>query len=260
MKRNSKIIATVIAAATVLTISSYNFGRVMAGEDFRIPYPAGYDTTSSGASSYQNSGDHKDSKYFIHNDYYNMKSDSTLTIIPKYKTYQQTTEWSCGPSAALMVLDHYGVTKWDELKIGATMKSDHEVGTSTDKMVSFFKGIGWDVKSSLTEGKIDGGYTFKDPEKIKNWIISNVKEGTPIMVEWIDWGGHWQDIIGYDTMGTKGIGDDVLILADPYDTSDQWQDGYYTFPAERFIYMWFDAHMLPDNQKNQQWVIAKPAK
>ena len=60
-----------------------------------------------------------------------------------------------------------------------------------------------------------------------NWIVTNLKANRPIMVEWGDWDGHWQAIIGYDNNGTPGIGDDILVFADPYDTSDHWQDGYY---------------------------------
>ncbi len=88
-----------------------------------------------------------------------------------------------------------------------------------------------------------------------------MKKNTPVMVEWTDWGGHWQVVIGYDDMGTpEHIGDDVLILADPYDTSDHNQDGYYTVSAERFFYMWRDDRVLPESQKDQQWVVAAPAK
>ena len=50
------------------------------------------------------------------------------------------------------------------------------------------------------------------------------------MVDWIDWGGHWQVIIGLDTIGTDDTEDDVLVMADPYDTTDHYQDGYYTVP------------------------------
>lgn len=41
-----------------------------------------------------------------------------------------------------------------------------------------------------------------------------------------EWGGHWQVIIGYDDMGTiDRTEDDVIILADAYDTTDHNQDG-----------------------------------
>lgn len=76
-----------------------------------------------------------------------------------------------------MVLNHFGETNYDELEISEMMNTHKELnvnnkeevgvaneqgefGTSTDRMVSFFKQIGWDVTSSLTEGKLDGGYTF----------------------------------------------------------------------------------------------------
>ena len=65
-----------------------------------------------------------------------------------------------------------------------------------------------------------------------------LKKGIPVMVAWNDWGGHWQVIIGYDTMGTETTQDDVLIVADSYDTTDHNQDGYGIYPAERFYYNW----------------------
>mgnify|MGYP001085109336 CR=1 FL=1 len=43
-------------------------------------------------------------------------------------------------------------------------------------------------------------------------------------------------IIGYDTMGTETTQDDVIIVADPYDTTDHNQDGYGVYGAERFLY------------------------
>ena len=41
---------------------------------------------------------------------------------------------------------------------------------------------------------------------------------------------------GYDTMNTEYEGDDVIIVADPFDTTDHNQDGYGVYGAERFIY------------------------
>jgi hypothetical protein len=92
------------------------------------------------------------------------------------------------------------------------------------------------------------------------WVTGNLKANRPIMVEWGDWDGHWQAIIGYDTNGTAGIGDDVIIFADPYDTSDSWQDGYYYYPAERWFYMWSDRAVAPKPYQIQPFVIVEPVK
>jgi hypothetical protein len=242
-----------------------------------IPYPRGYNTIAAGASSYRGNCNYKNSKYFIHPDIYTLRSNNTLTVLSKFRTYQQTTEVTCGPSSALMVLDHYGNTQWDELKIAGIMQTSKDLdgdnrenpgnanergewGTSTDRMVKFFQYIGWNVKSSLTEGKLANGKTFSEHAKFTDWLIKNLKNNTPVMVEWIDWLGHWQVIIGYDTLGTETLGDDVIIFADPYDTSDHLQDGYYLFNSERFYYMWADKNILPESQEYQQWIIAKPEK
>ena len=225
-----------------------------------IPYPVGYDLTSEGASSYENCGDHADSPYFLHPDYFAMKSTDTLTIITGYKTYQQSTEYTCGPAAILTVLNHYGNTDWDELKIAQEAGTNSDVGTTPIQVADFFTRLGWTVRSSVTEGVNEGGATFTEYDDFKAWVISSLKSDEPILVDWLDWGGHWQAVIGYDTMGTEEGADDVLILADPYDTSDQWQDGYYTFPAERFYWMWREGDPENPDKAEQPWVIAVPSK
>ena len=77
-------------------------------------------------------------------------------------------------------------------------------------------------------------YEFMTLDQIQTYL----KNDQPIMVAWNDWGGHWQVIIGYDTMGTETYADDVIIVADSYDTTDHNQDGYGIYPAERFYYNW----------------------
>ena len=222
-----------------------------------IPYPAGYNTTSEGASSYNGLGNVTKSPYYSQLDVYNLKGSDSLVILEQYKTYQQTTEITCGPAAALTVLNRYGNTAWDELKIAEVMKTKPVVGTDTQGMVSFFRRIGWDVQSSLNKAD-KNGFSFATVKEFKSFVLDNLKNGTPIMVENIDWGGHWRVIIGYDTLGTDATADDVLIMADSYDTADHLQDGYVIVPVEKFYYMWFDAHMLPKGQQTQQWLVAKP--
>ena len=81
-------------------------------------------------------------------------------------------------------------------------------------------------------------YDYKDnlDAITMSFVRERIAAGIPILVGWNDWGGHWQVIIGYDTMGTEYEGDDVIIVADPFDTTDHNQDGYGVYGAERFIY------------------------
>lgn len=260
-KRISLIILFVVIS---ITFGAVNIGLAVSPEAAEniaasqvIPYPAGYDTAKEGASAYHGLGNVKQSPYYTAPDFYNLESTDTLTILPHYKTYQQTTEITCGPAAALTVLAHFGNTSWHELAIAKIMETKLAVGTDTKGMVRFFKTIGWNVKSSLTAANSDG-VTFTSVADFKNFVITNLQDNTPVMVENIDWGGHWRVIIGYDTMGTATVADDVLILADSYDTADHSQDGYVVNPVEKFFYMWFDAHMLPKGQQKQQWLVAKP--
>lgn len=269
-----------------------------------------------GADVYDNSGDHPDSKYYVNPDFYNMKSDDELTIITNFKTFQQTSEWSCGSATILMVLEHFGVDKYSEwdiaVKSNAGVDLDvpgsepgsannfPEYGTSVDDIIKFFDEIGgfkvvqtsfkanYKASDLIQEGdtsvpsaewgNLPGTFNSvslyaseNDPNTEKwvddakdsyfvKWILSNLKANRPIMVEWSDWDGHWQAIIGYDTQGTPGIGDDVIVFADPYDTSDSWQDGYYYYPAERWFYMWSDRAVAPKPYQLQPFVIVEPVK
>lgn len=235
---------------------------VFAGEH-TIPYPKSYDIISSGASSYLGSSNHLDSIYFAAPDYFEMQSNSDRTMISRYMTYQQTTEFTCGPASALTVLYYYGEKSYDELKISKMMGTlfaidkDGEIGTSTAKMVNFFKSIGWNVTSSLSTADISGT-SFEDIVSFKDFVLSCLKQGIPIMVENLYMGGHWRVIIGYDTLGTPRTQDDVLIFADSYDVNDHKQDGFMVESAENFFYTWLDIGMLPKDQRDQQWVVAYP--
>jgi hypothetical protein len=245
------------------------FAGASAAGGNAIPYPEGYDTVSAGASAAANEGDFPGSPYFTRLDFYNMKNGGSLAILEKFRTYQQTTEWSCGSATALMVLRHFGDNRYDELTIAGLMGSNPLppdgkpragvlYGTTAAGMVKFFEAAGYQVSSGLNAGGEDGA-TFSDPLEFRAWLLNFLASNTPVMVDWLDWGGHWQAIIGYDTLGTETIYDDVLILADPYDVGDHAQDGYYVFSAFRFYYMWQDPSFQPAGRQAQQWVAARPA-
>ena len=229
------------------------FSCVAYGEELRvIPYPEGLDTKSEGASSAPENINHNFSIYFdTLTDYFELKSSNNRVILTHYPTYQQTRENTCGPAAALTVLYYFGVRDYDEMTLAQEMKTQpYPIGTNPKDMLAFFEKIGWKTQSSLTHSR------FEDYIEFKNFILESLTAGVPVMVENVEWGGHWRVIIGYDTMGTENTLDDVLIMADPYDTCDHKQDGYVVNNGEKFYSMWFDHSMLPEEQKEQPFIIA----
>ena len=206
-----------------------------------------------GASNAPATINHTDSTYYPNLDFYNMTSTDSLTILPNYPTYQQTTEYTCDPAAALTVLRYYDNNYYDEMKLAKEMKTQgYPIGTNPANMVKFFERIGWKVQSSLTSKPLKNYAEFKD------FVLGNLRRGVPIMVENVEFGGNWRVIIGYDTMNNDTSLDDVLIFMDSYDTSDHKQDGYTFGSGRRFFAMWFDHSMLPENQRKQPWLTATP--
>ena len=227
-----------LAAAILLT--ALFIGTVCAEEE------------SYGATAAPAEINHADSIYYAHPDFYNMPSTAYRIILPHYPTVQQTTEYSCGNAAALTVLNYFGNRDFDEATLIKRMKTKPHTGTSLGNMVKFFRDIGWDVQSSI------GASPFKDEFAFQKFVVKNLSAGRPIIVENVEWGGHWRVIIGVDTMGTENLYDDVLIFADPFDTSDHKQDGYTVGSLDRFYSMWFARYMLPGREHNQPWLIAVP--
>ena len=60
----------------------------------------------------------------------------TLTVLTHFRTMQQTSEWSCGVTAALMVLNWYGkLGDWNEESLAALRHSLD--GTELEEIVRF---------------------------------------------------------------------------------------------------------------------------
>jgi hypothetical protein len=198
-------------------------------ESAKIPYAP--DLHLGGAAKDERAFDVKNSPYYKSVDFYNKKSTGSLTLIENFKTIQQATEVTCGPACALMVLEHFGKRNgYDEKQLQELR------GTTQDTTY---------LRHLTTVFDMTGGFKYKSTYDYENaspktisetFFLEYLKQGIPVIVGTNAWGGHWQIIIGYDTMGTPATADDVLILADPYDTTDHNQDGYITFPLQHFYY------------------------
>ncbi len=224
-------------------------------DEMKIPYVTDM-SEDDGSDSAERMGDHAQSPYFVSNDYYNMESTDSLTILTNFKTQQQTTEWSCGVSAALMVLNYYGALGDYTEETLSDFRSNKQTpeATSLTQLMEVFEGVGgFDLYSTFDHlDDIDEVFTL-------DFIKENLANDTPIIVGWNDFGGHWQVIIGYDDLGTETTQDDVIIVADSYDSTDHNQDGYGVYPAERFIYNFTFYDFFEEDQINDKaFLIVNP--
>lgn len=218
-------------------------GAATFSAEYRIPMGerilAGFKLGDySGTTDFSNQ---EDSKYWADIDYYNATSSDTLTILTGYKTYLQTTSWTCGLSSIATVLEWYGardgLNDMDLAALRGTSEKDGFArGTEINEMEKVFNKLTelgitgkWEITSSDQEGNEE---LLTDPE----WVQNELKEGHPIIVGWNCYGWHYQTIIGYDTMGTEDTNDDVIIVMDPYDTTDHNNDGYAIESYERLAY------------------------
>ena len=169
--------------------------------------------------------------------------DANRTQLP-LKAFQQTTSYTCGP-ATLVTLQRFYKRDGDEMKIANEAKCTPAKGTSPANMVAWLENHDFEV-------------TWGENGSLK-LLRDNLSRGIPTLVEWIDWGGHWVIVVGYDTRGTDTERDDVIYFADPADSLDGDRDGLTSFHAKRFESMWFDAFLF-DRPMHKIQITAVPRK
>ena len=204
-----------------------------------------------GAYSYHGCGNHLESEYFKILDVYNMKSNANRSILTNFKTYQQTSEYSSPCSLIIMILTYYGMKAPGERECSVAFGLEPEGGCSKDNynrtqvfnkttiplfVEQLTKNYHLDVLSS--QNYTEDTLPFKNELDFCKWLKTNINEGNIIIVLYNDWGGQYAAIIGVDDMGTELTNDDVIILADAYDTTDHLQDGYTIWSLEKFYHLW----------------------
>lgn len=190
-------------------------------------------------------------QYYTGINFTTLKPNDHLTVIPLKSYRQQVTNFSCGAVSAMTVMSYYGKpvqnTGAEEIRIAREMNRNvsDKTGINPEQLASWFNRNGWNA----TWGT--GGS--------REMLLKNLKAGIPTMVEWMDWGGHWVVVVGYDTRGTETVWDDVIIFADSVDCHDDRVDGITYANYGEFDAMWFDAHYFPANMQDRTWVVAAPA-
>lgn len=204
------------------------------------------DGYGAGAKALQGQLNHFDSPYFKMVDIYNMESNENRTILSKFKTYQQTSEHSADCAAIIMILDYYGYKDLSEKQcmldfgfsdVDRDFTDEDYNNINLTAIGHYFKKFGFDTTSNLNY--TSENFPFNDTLSFSNYTREMLKKNETMLVIWGDWGGVTSVVIGVDTMGNPDRAEDqVLILADTYDTCDHLNDGYYIIGLDKFYYNW----------------------
>lgn len=215
-----------------------------------------YGTITSGRGWWN----HTDSNYYKINDFYNMGSKGTRTLLKNYTVLQQTMHSSCGICAVGSVLKYYGSEEsYYDLELSYLNKYesttyDHVNGSGSTVINHHLtlQEMGYKTEyNSTVKGYMPPYDTF---EKYTQFIRTNLENGKPIVVSTNLGSGHYLTVIGFDDMGTDFIYDDVVITADSCDYWDGYQDGYNVFSAYKF----FTQHANSRFNKLQAYIVFDP--
>ena len=166
---------------------------------------------------------------------FDLSSNKNLKMLD-VQDYQQTTDITCGPSAVMSLLHYYGTLKDSdmnsktELRIAKEMGTNDDYGTTVKQIVNWLKKQGYEVNYG-TKGTI-------------GLIDKNIQKGMPVLVDWIDWGGHWTLVSGYQKLG-KTVDDDkdTMFMTDPavHFNNTKTIYGLTAINPDRFQSMWQDS-------------------
>ena len=131
------------------------------------------------------------------------------------KVFKQTTGYTCGPAALKTFLNYHKLAKGlTEQQLAELLNTCPLKGTKFEVIYTFLWSRGINITSERSDSNID--------------LHPILDGGKVILTEWIDWGGHFVNICGYD--------DTHFYLADSFTESD---NGVIKVLKDRFLSMWF---------------------
>jgi len=184
--------------------------------------------------------DRPDLNYHKIVDVYNLQSTQSRTILSNFKTFQQTMASSCALVSLMVTLNYYGYDvkeEYNEVAIVNAYQTLHNVnitgqGTNAGKRVALLQSWGFTAENNTTT--TNKQYRFPTYQSFVEFATGHLSLGRPIPIAWTPIGNHGVVLIGYDSMGTDYIYDDVVFIADSADNWDNYTDGYNVVSAPLF--------------------------
>ena len=101
------------------------------------------------------------------------------------RLFRQTTDHTCGPAALKTFLHHYNLDEeYTEHQLAELLNTCPMNGTKFEVIYTFLWSHGINITSERSDSNVD--------------VADIIDAGKLILTEWIDWGGHFVIINGYD--------------------------------------------------------------
>ena len=145
--------------------------------------------------------------YLKNYDGYHVPSPHKHLVLTNVYSYQQTTNYTCGPAVVMTLMLHYGKLSPADMNHETEMRIANEMGTtmlgtSQPAMVAWLSKNGFSVRSG-NDATVDT-------------LINNINRGLPTIIAWNDFSEHSMLVVGYNSDGVTPTGSkDVIFTADP---------------------------------------------
>lgn len=159
-------------------------------------------------------------------------------IFLNIKSYQQTKDYTCGAAVIMSLMKYYNMLDEHQMNAETEKRITKELGTTVSEGTNEYQLARWLKAHGF---KVILGFNGN-----RQLILKYLRKQTPVIVDWIDWGGHWVIVAGYDE-ALLPHHDETIFLADPAARYDhvKSKDGIIAFDADRFFSMWFNSKLKP---------------
>jgi hypothetical protein len=148
-----------------------------------------------------------DKNDYIHYQGYKVPNPTKHLVLTNVYSYQQTTNYTCGPSAVMTLLQHYGKLSMSQMNRETEMRIAKEMNT-TESGTSQMELVAWLRKN---------GFSVEYGQNVTlDMLINNINRGIPTIIAWNDLSEHAMVVVGYNSAGVTPTGSkDVVFAADP---------------------------------------------
>jgi Peptidase_C39 like family len=148
-----------------------------------------------------------DKEAYIHYGGYHVPTPAKHLVLTNVYSYQQTTNYTCGPSVVMTLLQHYGKLSASQMNRETEMRIAKEMNT-TESGTSQLDLVAWLRKN---------GFSVSYGQNVSlDMLINNINRGIPTIIAWNDMIEHAMLVVGYNSEGETPSGkNDVIFAADP---------------------------------------------